>query len=303
VTRLSLVSCDRSRRRLHVGLFVGSTPLDFGSRFFVTFALDRFRHLGHSVSIIAPKAPIPPGLDAGILHVAATRVSNKIVSQLPKQLPIVNRQVLDISKRRVSRMLVTSGDRYIGPVIVKSNANYAGLDDSARLDHGRKRLPRLIKFLLHKTQPVVPTPYRIYPSIADVPQRVWSESHLVVEKFIPEREGCLYCIRKWVFLGDADILIIDRSNDPIVKAANSKQDLVKDRVPEELVVERRRLGFDYGKFDYVMHEGQAVLLDANSTPGGEHSTRYNIYSDRLASGLEEWILARLSGASGSKWLD
>jgi hypothetical protein len=24
---------------------------------------------------------------------------------------------------------------------------------------------------------------------------------------------------------------------------------------------------DYGKFDYVMHEGEAVLFDANKTPG------------------------------------
>ncbi|TIV27981.1 MAG: hypothetical protein E5V96_34050, partial [Mesorhizobium sp.] len=38
-------------------------------------------------------------------------------------------------------------------------------------------------------------------------------------------------------------------------------------VPDELRALRRDLGFDYGKFDFVMHEGKALLLDANKTPG------------------------------------
>jgi hypothetical protein len=127
---------------------------------------------------------------------------------------------------------------------------------------------------------------------------------LVVERFIPEREGSLYCLRKWVFLGDADILIIDRSNHPIVKAGDSGQELIQGRVPEELVAERRRLGIDYGKFDYVMHEGQAVLLDANSTPGvGAPSQNHYLYADKLAIGLEEWVLKQLAQASKSKEAD
>ena len=30
---------------------------------------------------------------------------------------------------------------------------------------------------------------------------------------------------------------------------------------------RQELGFDYGKFDYVVHDGRPVLLDANKTTG------------------------------------
>ena len=36
--------------------------------------------------------------------------------------------------------------------------------------------------------------------------------------------------------------------------------------PEVLEI-RRTLGFDYGKFDYVLHDGRVVLLDINKTPG------------------------------------
>ena len=301
MTRRALTSGGKSTQALSVGLFVGASSLDFGPHFFVKFVLDRFREFGHSVSIITPRSPIPSGLDAGILHVAATRVPTKIASRLPQHLPIINRHVLDISKRRISSMLVTSKDRTVGPVIVKSNANFAGLNDFARR---RRWIRRVVRFLLRKTHRVDAIPYLIHPSIAAVPRRIWNNPQLVVERFIPEREGSLYCLRKWVFLGNTDILIINRSNNPIVKAGDSSHDLIHDRVPEELVAERRRLGFDYGKFDYVMHEGKAVLLDANSTPGvGAPSEHHNIYADQLAIGLQEWVRARMSQASEAQEAD
>ena len=39
-------------------------------------------------------------------------------------------------------------------------------------------------------------------------------------------------------------------------------------VPPQLRQLRDRMGFDYGKFDFVMHNGAPVLLDANKTPSG-----------------------------------
>ena len=38
-------------------------------------------------------------------------------------------------------------------------------------------------------------------------------------------------------------------------------------VPPEIRLERERLGFDFGKFDFVIYDGEPVLLDANRTPG------------------------------------
>jgi hypothetical protein len=39
--------------------------------------------------------------------------------------------------------------------------------------------------------------------------------------------------------------------------------------PDPAIVSiREELGADFGKFDYVMHDGRAVLIDANKTPGG-----------------------------------
>ena len=36
---------------------------------------------------------------------------------------------------------------------------------------------------------------------------------------------------------------------------------------QEIVKWREAMKFDYGKFDYVVHDGKAVLLDANKTIG------------------------------------
>ncbi len=37
--------------------------------------------------------------------------------------------------------------------------------------------------------------------------------------------------------------------------------------PAELQGIRRRLGFDFRKFDHVMQDGKAVVFDFNKTPG------------------------------------
>src|SRR5262245_7359124 len=114
----------RSASPLHLGLFVGMARLDFAPHFFIDLILERFRKLGHNTTVITPATRLPPDLDAGMLHVAATRVPEEVVARLPADLPVANRQVLDISKRKVSRMLVARGDPVQGPVIAKSDANY-----------------------------------------------------------------------------------------------------------------------------------------------------------------------------------
>jgi hypothetical protein len=283
------------KRALHVGVFVGVVELDFGPHFFTKLVLRSFQALGHQVSLLEPRTPIPPDLDAGILHVAATRVPMKIVSRLPQQIPILNRRVLDISKRRISRMLVESKDDEVGPVIVKSNTNYAGLNDFARLHPAQQRVRRIIRRLLAEKRETDAIPYQIYSSPREVPTRIWTDSGLVVERFLPERHGQLYCLRKWVFLGNTNILVIDRSSKPIVKAGESGQERLWEDVPEELMADRLRLGFDYGKFDFVVHDGKAVLLDANSTPGiGQPTPSHYSYAGLIAEALEQWILSSLA---------
>ena len=65
----------------------------------------------------------------------------------------------------------------------------------------------------------------------------------------------------------------------------------ESEAPEELQRFRAELGFDYGKFDYVMVDGHPVLLDANSTPYQGPDTgrsRFLQLISILASGIEDY---------------
>ena len=62
-------------------------------------------------------------------------------------------------------------------------------------------------------------------------------------------------------------------------------------MPVEIAEERRRLGFDYGKFDFVVHGGRPILLDANRTPGGSATLteEYAQGAAELAKGIDVFL--------------
>ncbi len=57
---------------------------------------------------------------------------------------------------------------------------------------------------------------------------------------------------------------------------------------------RPRPRLDYGKFDFVMHDGAPVLLDANRTPGipPASSDVLHARAAQLADGLEALLYGR-----------
>lgn len=128
----------------------------------------------------------------------------------------------------------------------------------------RRRLPCPLR------QDLDTSDYRVFDHPARVPWPVWHNRHFVVERFLPERDGDLYCLRTWTFLGDAYTHSRCWSPAPIIKARNVVRPEVLGEVPDELWRLRRELGFDYGKFDYVVHDGRVGLYDANRTPAARH---------------------------------
>jgi hypothetical protein len=62
-------------------------------------------------------------------------------------------------------------------------------------------------------------------------------------------------------------------------------------IPDQLRRERERLGFDFGKFDFVIHDGEPVLLDANRTPGIARRLQSQMEEGarNLARGLDELL--------------
>lgn len=202
---------------------------------------------------------------------------------------VINRGVTDISKRRISGNLVGRTDVYDGPVIVKTDRNAGGDPEKNKL-HARGRLGRAALKIGWKLPWTVtgllnPGEYKIYDHPQCVPWEVWHNPRLVVEKFLPERQGDQYCLRQYVFFGDREINTLAMSPDPLVKSWNVTRREILSETPPELRAARESLGFDFGKFDYVIRDGRPVLFDANRTP---------TYNAASAAGSPSQLLLDLS---------
>jgi hypothetical protein len=256
----------------------------------LSFLCDRWRSAGVDIALLTdPEQRVDA--DVAILHVDATRRSPAYDAVLDQYPLVINGQVRDISKRRISQQLLTRASSFGGPVIVKTDTNCFDQPDF-RLREEEGAVARLCSRVADRLSPIGPgirrsSAYPIYASVRDVPWIVWWDRRLVVERFLPERQDGLYCLRTWVFLGTREKISLSVSANPVVKRANTIRSEFMTDVPEAIREARRRLGFDYGKFDFVLHQGEPVLLDANSTPGcsGRCGPRLDAIADELAAGL------------------
>jgi len=240
-------------------LFRTSKTAPVNSPYLLFDVLQQLAAMGHKVRLGRGLEP-PPG-DAALYHVDTTFAPKEYVD-LGRNYPLtINFRTGDISKRRISRSLLEKGDPWDGPVIVKSNYNNRAVME----DIHNHRAATEGRPLPH---PGVTkgAAYEVFDSVASVSDQAWADASLVVEKYIaePDEEG--FAFRTWVFIGVRERCTRFVTADRISKAAGvQKYEPVE--VPEQLRAERERLGFDFGKFDFVMHNGEPILLDANRTPG------------------------------------
>lgn len=233
--------------------------------------------------------------DLAILHVDMTTIPDNYLACLKHFPKVLNGLVTDISKRRISEHLVRLGDRYHGPVIVKTNRNCGGgmeadvLPETTPLHRYklalRGKLPWVVRGCLRTSD------YKVFSSARNVPPIVWLNPRLVVERFLPEMRDGFYCLRTWVFLGDRETNSLSYSKHPVVKSENVIRREVVDHVPEQLREVRRRMGFDFGKFDYAIVDGRVVLYDTNRTPtlGAVSREQYLPRARYLAEGLKAYL--------------
>lgn len=230
------------------------------------------------------------GADLALLHMNKTRIDPRELPEMPSNRRLLNDKVLDISKRAISSLMLSAESDWDGPVIVKTDLNHFGIPEG----HGRKPSwkgklrAQLAEISWNLARQL---PYKTYPVLSGlrkVPGWVWADPRLVVEKFLPERDGEFYCLRGWMFLGSQGYGWKLYSTDPMVKTGTMvKHDYLED-VPDNLAAYRAEKGFDFGKFDYVMYEGRAILLDANKTPGFAGDPA-GPRIRRLATGIRDYL--------------
>jgi len=241
-------------------------------------------------------------IDADLLipHVDLSYTPDAYWNLIQRHPNVVNRRVRDIRKRTLSAILVQRDDAWDGPVIVKTNMNCRGLMD-AWLDGGERwrglfgggftrrlvSLPGLDALRFGSARTL--GRYHIFERRRDVPPRVWNNPALVVERFVPElRDDGRYVLRNWTFFGSYEHTRLFVGPDPWVKGANSEMLRVEVPPPEAIARARERIGLDYGKIDYVVHDGEPYLLDVSPAPGmtGRDMPGRQQRALRMSEGLE-----------------
>jgi hypothetical protein len=242
-------------------------PLDF---YLLGALCDVWRSRGHEIVELHGLAEPVRG-DIVFLHVDLTVVPDEYIQAVAAHPRVVNRAAIDISKTRTSPIQVHSPDEWDGPVIVKTVRNHGGHPERrlrrgtilGRLSNGIDKVRGLS---LGYANHLDPHNYPVFPSTRTVPRRVFSNPALMVERFVPERQGEYYCTRVCSFLGDCAIsqMRASRHQLPTVEHAAFWEDVP---FQPEIVESAGTLGFRYGRFDYVVHGDQVTLLDANRTVG------------------------------------
>jgi hypothetical protein len=227
-----------------------------------------WRHEGFNVFFLFGTNEYVPA-DLAIMNVDLSVVPESYI-EFGKRYPItLNGDISDIRKSSFSKLLVKKDDLYSGQVIVKTDLNCHGLPEKRNQSLTHK-LAAKAHALLSGHSYKKRQDYKVYEKLEDVPDQSWENPALVVEKFIPEKEDELYCIRTCVFFGDRLTSHRLRSHSPLVKFDNCI-DFHSIDPHSDVLAYRKLLGFDFGKFDYVVHDNKATVFDINKTPGTGHS--------------------------------
>lgn len=291
---------------MHLAILIHRHDTFEPSQYLLLLAVNALRARGWRISFIQGvdharvdvllADPDPPR--ACFVHVDLTIIPEPYLA-LARRFPLApNLATRDISKRAISSRVLRKSDDYHGPVIVKTDSNCGGLKEAqlARTSfptHALHAVRRRLPWPLRSHLPA--KSYRVFERKQDVPALVWLNRALVVEKLVTEVQDGMYCLRSWVFMGDQESLSLRKARTPIVALPQidwrSFIEPTRDNLPDELRDLRRRLGFDFGKFDYVISNGRAQLLDANRTPTNRSMSDAEraVEAAKLADGVESLL--------------
>jgi hypothetical protein len=238
---------------------------------------------GHRVTIAKGVPSQTVAADLAILHVDFTLVPPEYLA-FAASFPIcLNGKVGTIAKRAVADGLVRQDTDWAGAVIVKTDLNYRGGPELRA-----NRLAELANRPAPFPNVITLAEYPTFANVASVPAACWLNDGLVVQKFLPERLADGFGIRFWTFLGHEERCDLCVSSSALVKAATTIR-LEPSPVPKQLRALRQRLGLDYGKIDFVVHDGRPVVMDVNKTVGMPPAKKGSDWPSRYADGVEKYL--------------
>lgn len=257
-----------------------------GIRYMAHEFIAPWERAGHRV-VIHRGTGAPPEGDVALLHVDLTVVPDAYARLMERYPRVLNGATRDIRKSRYSDCILARGDPWTGRVLIKTEANHGG-----HIDDALQRMALAAGMAGGEETPAVMDDYYLCESVRHVPDAIWSTPGVIVEKFVAEEDESGNHMRVWTFFGAEERSSRYRARVPLMRFSDYI-DREEVPVPDEIRALRRRLGFDFGKFDYVKHGGRYHLLDANRTPGapGEFVADAVVRAslDRLAGGIEAFL--------------
>jgi hypothetical protein len=256
-----------------------------------------WREDGHDVVYLFGTKSYAPA-DLILVHVNLSVVPDEYLAFASRYPIALNGRLRDIRKSVVSTNLVRANDSWKGPVIVKTELNYAGKPERSMKLRWREKYPRLWRVASRATtwftgqeEQADFADYLIFETAKDAPPEFFTRPDVVVERFLPERENDLFHLRMCQVLGDRVICTRVASRVPVIKAGMSVSSQPVEPHPE---VEqwRKQFNLDYGKMDYLVHDGRAVLIDVNKTTGASKRVADAPLQEmrrRLAEGLYSYF--------------
>jgi len=259
----------------------------------LAYLCDAWVEDGHHVEMLRG---IPRGeveVDVLIPHIDLTVTPPRYQEYIDTFPVVVNRRFTDNSKRKVSQDLLGPDDPWPGEVIVKTDKNFGGIPERVILNVSED-LPldeEITQRPWRKVDQLLPAQYPVFATIRDVPTGVWRNSNLIVEKFVPEIEDGLYCNRVAIVMGDKVLCRRVYARAKVIKGVRIERTEEVDP-PAELSSIRERLGMDYGKIDFVVHEDGVHVFDMNNTPSGLNDPQVDAgIGHKLAPGLSAVVEA------------
>jgi hypothetical protein len=234
------------------------------NKYLISKFAEHWRRDGHEVFYLFGTREFVPA-DIAVVHVNLSMIPDEYLRFAARYPLTLNGRIRDIRKSRISKQLLVRDSSWTGPVIVKTDNNCGGMAErmfASRCGEGYGSVEELIEPESLRIRG--PWGYVIYPSLGHVPRPIFDDPSLIVEKFLPEIEGNMYCVRLLSVLGDRASCIRLRGQHPILNGATAQHiELVPPH--DEILAMKEALHCDYGKLDYVVVSGSAVLLDVNIT--------------------------------------
>jgi len=204
-----------------------------------------------------------------VLHVDTTVVADEFFDLASRYPVTLNDKVKDILKTSISKHLLKRDDPYQGAVIVKTNANYGGVNEfnNATASGRSTWYDPALERPWRKREIMDSLNYPIFDNLSAVPPGVWKNDKLVVEKFLPERlENGDYRCNTCYFFGEQAFAAWMSAPRPVIKSSVATALGLVDAVPPSISAIRKASGLNYGKIDYTEVNGEVYVYDINKTP-------------------------------------